>query len=250
MTEPRRKKRGGLSGETLGGMLAGFDQQIMRNLPPPHELVQKGSPVRGLTGEGGRTITIDLPGLGAPAAPAATDATDANAATPGRRAEEEPSMPSTTDLMDEHPDDLDVCEIQFRQFGGVRRFEGLVRTVRCFEDNVLVRRALETPGEGQVLVIDGGGSMRTALLGDMIGALALANGWAGIVIHGCVRDTDALASLPIGIKALGSNPRKSAKTGAGEVDVVVTFGGATFTPGAWLTSDEDGVVVTRGRAET
>ena len=129
-------------------------------------------------------------------------------------------MPSTTDLMDEHPDDLEVCELQFRQFGGVRRFAGRVRTVRCLEDNVLLRRTLETQGVGQVLVVDGGGSMRTALLGDMIAALAVTNGWAGIVIHGCVRDTDALASLPIGIKALGSNPRKSAKAGAGEVDVV------------------------------
>jgi regulator of ribonuclease activity A len=224
-------------------MLAGFDQQIMRNLPPPHELVQKGSPIRGLAGEGGNRITIDLPDLAAPAATAGNPAT-----APGGE-EEEPSMPSTTDLMDERPDDLDVCEIQLRQFGGVRRFAGPVRTVRCVEDNVLLRRTLETSGAGQVLVVDGGGSMRTALLGDMIGALAVANGWAGIVIHGCVRDTEALATLPIGIKALGSNPRKSAKAGAGEVDVVVAFGGATFTPGAWLTSDEDGVVVTRGPTE-
>ena len=158
-------------------------------------------------------------------------------------------MLSTSDLMDEHPDDLEVCESQFRQFGGVRRFAGRVRTVRCREDNVLVRRTLETSGAGQVLVVDGNGSMRTALLGDRIGALAVANGWAGIVINGCVRDTDALATLAIGIKALGSNPRKSAKAGAGEVDVAVSFGGATFTPGAWLTSDEDGIVVTRGSAE-
>ena len=154
-------------------------------------------------------------------------------------------MSSTSELMDDRPDDLDVCELPLRQYGAIQAFRGRVRTVRCHEDNVLLRGLLETPGDGAVLVVDGGGSMRTALLGDQVAGLAVANGWAGLVVNGCVRDTVALAGLPIGIKALGANPRKSAKNGTGEIDVPVTFGGATFVPGAWLTSDEDGVIVTR-----
>jgi regulator of ribonuclease activity A len=147
--------------------------------------------------------------------------------------------------MDQGSAELVSCEIQFRQYGGNRRFEGTIRTVRCLEDNVLLRHALEGPGQGSVLVVDGGGSFRTALLGDHVGMLAVANGWAGIVINGCVRDVTELGQLPIGIKALGSNPRRSAKMGMGEVDVPVTFGGATFTPGQSIYSDDDGIVVTR-----
>ena len=225
MTTP--KKRGRPVGETIGGILVGFDQQILRTLPPPHELVQKAAPVRGLTGQDGSTFTVSMP-------------------VPTTH--QEPPMPSTADLMDERPDELDVCESPFRQFGAVRRFAGRVRTVRCFEDNVVLRRLLETPGDGAVLVVDGGGSRRTALLGDQVARLAVANGWAGLVVNGCVRDTEVLAALPIGIKALGSNPRQSAKAGVGELDVAVAFGGATFVPGAWLTSDEDGIVVTRAPA--
>jgi regulator of ribonuclease activity A len=152
---------------------------------------------------------------------------------------------STADLMDEHGDELDSCETQFRQFGAVRRFDGLVRTVRCLEDNALLRQTVAMPGQGSILVVDGGGSMRTALLGDLVAKLAVQNSWAGIVINGCVRDVDELARLPIGIKALGSNPRRSAKAGAGEVDVPVSFGGATFVPGEMMHSDADGIVVTR-----
>ena len=152
---------------------------------------------------------------------------------------------STADLMDEHGDELDSCETQFRQFGAVGQFDGTVRTVRCLEDNVLVRQTLEMPGQGSILVVDGGGSMRTALLGDLVAKLAVQNGWAGIVINGCVRDVGELARLPIGIKALGSNPRRSAKAGAGEVDVPVSFGGAKFVPGEVMHSDADGIVVTR-----
>lgn len=152
---------------------------------------------------------------------------------------------ATADLMDERDAELESCELQLRQFGARRAFAGRVRTVRCREDNVLLRRTLEQPGAGQVLVVDGGGSLRTALLGDVIAGLAAGNGWEGVVINGAVRDTAALAAIDLGIKALGSQPRRSAKLGAGEADVAVTFGGATFRPGAELWSDEDGIVVTR-----
>jgi regulator of ribonuclease activity A len=151
-------------------------------------------------------------------------------------------MTSTADLLDEHPDAA-VCELPLRQFGGVASFEGSVATVRCFEDNVLLRRLVSGPGDGRVLVVDGGGSARVALVGDNIASLALGNGWAGLVLNACVRDSATLRTVEIGIKALGTHPKPSAKDGDGEVDVPVTFGGVTFTPGARLVSDDDGVVV-------
>lgn len=151
--------------------------------------------------------------------------------------------PATADLYDEHESELASCETQFRNLGGRARFCGRIRTVRCHQDNALLRRVLGEPGKGQVLVVDGGGSLATALVGDLIAELGRGNGWEGLVIHGAVRDSVALGSLDIGLKALGTNPRKSAKTGAGEADVPVSFGGITFTPGHWLYGDEDGVVV-------
>lgn len=149
---------------------------------------------------------------------------------------------STSDLFDEHPGAAS-CETQFRQFGGVRSFSGPIATVRCYEDNVLLRGQVSAPGEGRVLVVDGGASFGCALLGDNIAELAASNGWAGLVVNGCVRDVVALAELPIGIKALGTNPRPSGKAGAGEVDVPVTFGNAEFTPGAMVHADDDGIIV-------
>ena len=157
-------------------------------------------------------------------------------------------MPFTTDLLDASGDTLQSCEAQFRQFGARREFHGTVRTVRCLEDNVLLRNLLATPGNGEVLVVDGGASFVTALLGDILAKDAAANGWAGIVINGCVRDSAELATIDIGIKALGTQPRRSGKTGVGEVDVAVTFGGVTFVPGAELWSDDDGIVVGRSAA--
>ncbi len=150
---------------------------------------------------------------------------------------------ATADLVDAHQERVRTCETQFRQFGGRRAFAGLVRTVRSREDNVLLRGILATPGNGAVLVVDGGGSLRMALVGDVIAGLALENGWSGLVIFGAVRDSIALGALDIGIKALGTNPMKSAKRGDGEADVPVTFGGVTFTPGMMLYSDDDGIVV-------
>ncbi|MEV4581030.1 ribonuclease E activity regulator RraA [Nonomuraea jabiensis] len=150
----------------------------------------------------------------------------------------------TADLYDERGDQLDSCDLQLRQYGGRRAFSGPVVTVRCHEDNVLLKSVLSEPGEGRVLVVDGGGSLRAALMGDVIAGMAVANGWAGVVINGAVRDVAALRGLDLGVKALGSNPRKSAKAGGGERDVPVTFGGATFRPGAELFSDDDGILVT------
>lgn len=154
-------------------------------------------------------------------------------------------MTSTADLLDEHGAQAHVCLVQFRSYGAPS-FEGRVATVRCHEDNVLLKALVSEPGDGRVLVVDGGGSLRCALLGDSIAALAQANGWAGLVVHGCVRDVAALDALGLGIKALGSNPRPSGKEGAGEVDVPVRFGEAAFAPGDRLVADEDGVVVLPG----
>lgn len=151
-------------------------------------------------------------------------------------------MISTADLLDEHGDRAAVCLTQFRSFGAAA-FSGPIATVRCDEDNVLVRRRAGEPGEGRVLVVDGGGSLRCALIGDSIAGLALGNGWAGVVVNGCVRDSAALDELGLGVKALGTNPRPSRKEGGGEIDVEVAFGGIAFPPGALLHADGDGVVV-------
>lgn len=150
---------------------------------------------------------------------------------------------ATADLIDEFGDELRSCETQFRQYGSRLAFAGPIATVRCFRDNGLVRRILNEPGDGRVLVVDGGGSLGSALMGDLIASSAVAGGWSGVVINGAVRDVTTLRTLDLGIKALGSNPRKSAKEGAGETEVVVSFGGVEFRPGEWLYSDEDGIVV-------
>ena len=152
---------------------------------------------------------------------------------------------STADLYDEKGEALASVSLQLQDLGGHLRFSGPIRTIRCLEDNGLVKSTLNSPGEGAVLVVDGAGSMNTALMGDMIGEAAVANGWAGVVIHGPIRDRSALAKLPLGVKALGSNPRKSAKDAVGEADVPVEFGGVVFRPGARLWADEDGILVER-----
>ncbi len=151
---------------------------------------------------------------------------------------------ATADLVDEIGADVRSCDTQFRQFGGRREFVGPVRTVRCHQDNALLKSVLGTPGEGAVLVVDGGGSLHSALVGDLIAELGRSNGWAGIVAHGAIRDSAVIATMDIGVKALGTNPRKSTKTGAGEADVDVAFGGVTFRVGDILYSDDDGIVVT------
>jgi regulator of ribonuclease activity A len=150
---------------------------------------------------------------------------------------------STADLFDELGDNLQSVSTQFQNLGGRSQFSGPVRTVRCHRDNALVKQVLSEPGEGAVLVIDGGGALESALVGDIIAQLAVDNGWAGLLVYGVIRDRVVVSTLPIGVKALGSNPKKSSKTGAGEVDATVTFGGVTFRPGAMLFSDEDGILV-------
>jgi len=150
---------------------------------------------------------------------------------------------ATTDLCDRHADKLAIAAPALRSFGGRRRFHGALATIRCFEDNSLVRERLAEPGGGRVLVVDGGGSMKCALVGDQLGAMGAANGWSGVVVWGCIRDASALAALDLGVLALATHPLRSVKRGVGERDVAVTFAGVTFRPGAHLYADEDGVVV-------
>jgi len=148
----------------------------------------------------------------------------------------------TTDLSDAHPE-AETLPMVFRSFGGRPRFQGRVRTLKVFEDNALVRKVLEQEGQGQVLVVDGGGSLKTALLGGNLARLAWERGWAGVVVHGAVRDTAELKEVPIGLLALAATPRKSAKEGKGEVDVPLSLFGARVLPGSYLLADEDGLLL-------
>lgn len=148
----------------------------------------------------------------------------------------------TTDLSDLYPEG-ETLPMVFRSFGGKSRFAGRVRTLKVFEDNALVRKLLEQEGQGQVLVVDGGGSLRTALLGGNLAQLAWERGWAGVVVHGAVRDTAELKEVPIGLLALAATPRKSAKEGKGEVDVPLSLFGAQVLPGSYLLADEDGLLL-------
>jgi regulator of ribonuclease activity A len=150
---------------------------------------------------------------------------------------------ATADLVDEIGPDVRSCDLQFGQYGGQSMFAGPITTVRCFQDNALLKSVLSEPGNGGVLVIDGDGSVHTALVGDVIAGLARDNGWAGLVVNGAVRDAATLRTMDIGIKALGTNPRKSTKTGEGLRDAAVEFGGLIFAPGEIVYSDDDGIVV-------
>ncbi|WP_040802262.1 ribonuclease E activity regulator RraA [Nocardia concava] len=151
---------------------------------------------------------------------------------------------ATADLADEIGPEIRSCDTQFLQFGGHQAFSGRIVTIKTFQDNLLVKQTLGEPGEGRVLVVDGGGSVHTALVGDIIAGRGVDNGWAGVIVNGAVRDSAMLRTMPIGIKALGTNPRKSTqKEGNAEKDVVVEFGGVSFVPGDMLYSDHDGVVV-------
>lgn len=149
----------------------------------------------------------------------------------------------TADICDAHADEVEVAEPILRHFGGRRRFHGEIVTIKVYEDNILVREAVESPGEGRVLVVDGGGSARRALLGDRLGAKAAENGWAGIIINGCVRDSVELAETPLGVLAIGTNPMKSNKNGDGDTGVSVSFAGVTIRPGQYIYADEDGWLV-------
>lgn len=151
----------------------------------------------------------------------------------------------TTDLSDLYPEG-ETLPMVFQSFGGRTRFQGRVRTLRVHEDNALVRRVLEEGGEGQVLFVEGGGSLRTALLGGNLARLAWERGWAGVVVHGAVRDTEELREVPIGILALAATPRRSAKEGKGEVDVPLRVLGARVLPGSFLLADENGLLLLPG----
>ncbi len=152
---------------------------------------------------------------------------------------------STADLYDKHTDALQVATPVFNDYGGRKRFSGPASTVRVFEDNSLVRQALEEAGNGRVLVVDGGASLRCALIGDILAALAGDNGWEGIIIYGCIRDSATISGMNIGLKALNTNPRKSVKRNTGERDIKIHFADVTINPGNYIYADEDGVLVAR-----
>lgn len=152
---------------------------------------------------------------------------------------------STADLYDQYEDALDSICVQFQNFGARTSFSGPARTIKCFEDNMLIKATLNEPGEGHVLVVDGGGSLRFALMGDMIAQAAVDNGWAGVIIFGAIRDREALAGMDLGIKALGSNPRKTVKRGGGFSELSVNIDTVTIRPGAMVYADLDGILVAR-----
>ncbi|KIQ29028.1 MULTISPECIES: ribonuclease E activity regulator RraA [Pseudomonas] len=149
----------------------------------------------------------------------------------------------TPDLCDAYPDLIQVVEPMFSNFGGRDSFGGQIVTLKCFEDNSLVKEQIALDGKGKVLVVDGGGSLRCAMLGDMVAEQASKNGWEGLLIYGCVRDVDMLAQTDLGVQALASHPKKSEKRGIGELNVPVTFGGVTFKPGDYLYADNNGVII-------
>lgn len=153
----------------------------------------------------------------------------------------------TADLYDELGDQLQVCEPGLRDFGGRRSFSGAVETVLCSEDNSRVRECVAQAGHGRVLVVDGGASLHCALLGDLLARKAVDNGWAGIIVNGCVRDVADVAAMPLGVKALAAIPRKSIRKGRGETGVPVSFLGVDFRPGDRLYADEDGIVLLSAR---
>lgn len=152
---------------------------------------------------------------------------------------------STPDICDEFSNRVQVLEPLFKDFGGRRKFFGEVVTVKCHEDNSLVKSTLATNGQGKVLVVDGGASLRCALLGDLLGAMAIENGWQGALVNGCVRDVEILKGMQLGVRALESHPMKSEKRGEGELNVIVRFAGVSIEPGEYLYADENGTVVAR-----
>ena len=148
----------------------------------------------------------------------------------------------TADLSDKYPDSQ-ICQPIFQSFGGNPRFGGQIRTVKAFEDNTFIRQTLSEKSDGGVLVVDAGGSMRCAMLGDILAQMGVDNGWVGGIFFGLIRDSADINQMPFGVKALGTIPIRSVKEGLGKVDVPVNFAGVTFTPGEYVYADEDGVIV-------
>lgn len=149
----------------------------------------------------------------------------------------------TADLCDDHEDDISVAQPIFKDYGGNITFCGKISSVKCYEDNSLVREALNSPGDGHVLVIDGGGSMRRALVGDLLAQAGADNNWSGIIVYGCIRDSGEIAKINIGCKAIATLPLKTEKKGIGEKNQTVHFADIDFVPGSYLYADEDGIVV-------
>ncbi len=149
----------------------------------------------------------------------------------------------TTDLCDAHSDNIQIANPLFNDYGGIKQFHGSIVTVKVFEDNVLVKETLSQKADGDVLVVDGGGSNRCALLGDMLATMAKDNGWSGIIINGCIRDSVEISKINIGVKALNTHPLKSVKRGEGQQQLSVHFAGVRFTPGEFVYADEDGIIV-------
>lgn len=150
---------------------------------------------------------------------------------------------SVPDICDDFIEEISVLEPLFTDFGGKVKFSGEIATIKCFEDNSLVRDMVKSPGQGRVLVVDGGGSLRHALLGDLLAAAAAENGWQGLLINGCVRDVEILETIDLGVKALNSHPVKTDKRGEGQRDINVSFAGATIRSGHYFYADANGIVV-------
>lgn len=156
---------------------------------------------------------------------------------------------STPDLCDKYPDLVQVVEPMFVNYGGRTSFGGEIVTIKCFEDNSFVKEWVEKPGKGKVMVVDGGGSMRRSLLGDMLAEKATENGWEGIVVYGCIRDVDAISDTLLGVQALGTIPLKTDKKGIGEDNIPVIFGGVTFYPGHFVYADNNGIIISPSALE-
>ena len=153
----------------------------------------------------------------------------------------------TADLFDDHADRIQVCETQFTIYGQRLFCSGQIETIKCYEDNALVKKTLATPSKGKVLVVDGASGIRTALMGDMIAESAVQNGWVGVIILGAIRDSEDINKLPLHVKALGTCPRKSSKAGVGIVGELLNFGSADFLSGHWIYSDSDGIVISESK---
>ncbi|WP_312126433.1 ribonuclease E activity regulator RraA [Brevundimonas sp.] len=154
---------------------------------------------------------------------------------------------ATADLCDAHPDKVKVCQTAFRSFGKISAFCGPIHTLSVLDDNALVRATLERPGKGAVLVVNGGGSLKRALVGDNLAKLAIDNGWAGIIVNAAIRDSAVIDTMDVGIKALGTTPLRSDRDGIGEQDIPTSFGGVIFRPEDWVYADADGVIVSGER---
>ncbi len=149
----------------------------------------------------------------------------------------------TPELCDKYPDLVRVVEPIFKNYGGKSSFGGQIVTIKCHEDNSVVKETAGTAGNGKIIVVDGGGSLRRALLGDLIAENAVQNGWEGFIIYGCIRDVDAISTMNLGVKALNTNPLKTEKKGIGDLNIPVSFGGVTFKPGEYVYADSNGIIV-------